>query len=826
MKMPHRSSLLATLPLISLVALPWTVCASPAHGRSNEHPLSRGDAPTVDVEVTPLGCDSTVVDSIVDPSLPVFYSIAIPTDQVISVSVMPITPVGPFQPAWRIRDNQLIVIPGPYGDLQPWGAHVLVGPLPASGSPYRLEVRDKDEDATGSYSVGFSRVAEGKTCESIDLACDVPHPDSLASIIDSDLFRFSATDGETVSVTVVGEPPLQAAWRLLKADGTAVPGFAGLSVRAAATDCGPLSNADSPYRIQVADATSEATGRYRVYLQRVTALTACEGTTLACDAAVSDSLQSPEDTDLFSFSVTNGEVVSVTVVGEPPVQAAWRLLKGSGAPVPGVPGVFAVWPTATLCGPLSAAGNPYRIEVADAGNDDTGRYRVYLQRLTALTACESTRLPCDTVIVAALDDSVATNLYRFDANGDVVSISVTPQPGGDPTFEPAWRVLDRAGMPVAGFTGGLVPFGSPKVVGPLSVVGNPYRVQVGDYATNATGAYDVRLERLTAGAACEGTSLACDVAVSDSLQSRDDSDLFSFSATNGEIVSVTVVGEPPARAAWRLLTGSGTPMPGFEGFAVRGPGIDCGPLSTAGNPYRIEVADDGTQTTGRYRVYLQRVTSLSACENRVLQCGEIVTGSTENSLDTDLLSFNVVAGEQVWVSVHPRPGSGSQYRPAWRLLDASGSPVAPCGTFEWREPHAAGHREAGDCGILSPFASPYVIQVGDEGRDDVGQYEVVVDCTRTTAVEGTASSTFDLGQNRPNPFTPVTTIPFALAFPVHVSLKVYDVSGAEVATLADGDMRSGFHSIPWDARGLPSGVYFYRIRAGSFQRTKQLMIVR
>src|SRR6185503_10650516 len=186
-----------------------------------------------------------------------------------------------------------------------------------------------------------------------------------------------------------------------------------------------------------------------------------------------------------------------------------------------------------------------------------------MERLTALTACESKRLPCDTVIVAeALNDPVATNLYRFDANGDVVSISVMPHPGEDPSFDPAWRVLDRAGVPVLGSPWGLVPYGSPMVVGPLSVVGNPYRVQVGDNATNATGAYDVRLERLTAGAACEGTSLVCDVVVSDSLQNREDSDLFSFSATNGEIVSVTVVGEPPVQATWRLLTGSGTPVPG------------------------------------------------------------------------------------------------------------------------------------------------------------------------------------------------------------------------------------------------------------------------
>ena len=823
MKTPHRSSLLATLLLISLVALPWAVCASPARGRSEEHPLSRGDAPTVvitGVVATPLGCDSMVVDSIVNPSQPDFYSITIPTDQVISVSVVPIAPVNQgFEPAWRIRDHLMNPISGQYGSFNVRLAHTLVGPLPASGSPYLLDVEDLGQNATGSYAVGFSRVTQGKTCESFDLACDVPHPDSLVSIIDSDLFRFSATDGETVSVTVVGEPPVLAAWRLLKADGTAVPGFENLYPRGAATDCGPLSAAGSPYRIQVADFSSEATGRYRVYMQRLTALTACEGTGLTCDAGVSDSLQSPVDTDLYSFSVTNGEVVSVTVVGEPPVQAAWRLLKGSGAPVPGFeyPGVR---PAATICGPLSAAGNPYRIEVADAGGDDSGRYRVYMERLTALTACESKRLPCDTVIVAeALTDSVATNLYRFDANGDVVSISVTPKPGGDPYFEPAWRVIDRAGMPVVGFGGGLNPYyGYPVTVGPLSVAGNPYRVQVGDSGTDATGEYDVRLERLTAGAACEGTSLACDVVVSDSLQNREDSDLFSFSATNGEIVSVTVVGDPPVQATWRLLAGSGTPVPGFEGFAARAAGTDCVPLSSGGNPYRIEVAD-AAHAIGRYHVYLQRVTALSACENRVLQCGEIVTGSTENSLDTDLLSFNVVAGERVWVSVYERPGSGSQYEPVWRLLDASGNPAGSLGYFAQWGAHA-------DCGILSPFVNPYVIQVGDAGQNDVGQYEVVVDCTRTTAVEETASSTFELGQNRPNPFTPQTTIPFALAFPVHVSLKVYDVSGAEVATLADGDMRPGFHNIPWDARGLRSGVYFYKIRAGSFVRTKQLMIVR
>jgi len=279
------------------------------------------------------------------------------------------------------------------------------------------------------------------------------------------------------------------------------------------------------------------------------------------------------------------------------------------------------------------------------------------------------------------------------------------------------------------------------------------------------------------------------------------------------------VGELPVQPAWRLVRADGTAVPGFENFTYWGRApTNCGPLSTAGSPYRVEVDDPGG-TIGRYHVHMQRVTATNACDMTALTCGVIATGSTENPLDTDLLSFKVQTGEEVWVTVDTLYGSGSQYEPSWRLLDASGAPVGLCASYALHGKHA-------DCGVLTTSAGPYVIEVGDASQVGVGRYEVVVDCTRTVSVEDAASTTFELGQNQPNPFTPQTTIQFALAFPVHVSLKVYDVSGAEVATLIDGDMRSGFHSVQWNAPGFRSGVYFYRIRAGSFLRTKQLMIVR
>jgi hypothetical protein len=59
-----------------------------------------------------------------------------------------------------------------------------------------------------------------------------------------------------------------------------------------------------------------------------------------------------------------------------------------------------------------------------------------------------------------------------------------------------------------------------------------------------------------------------------------------------------------------------------------------------------------------------------------------------------------------------------------------------------------------------------------------------------------------------------------------VSLAVYDVRGRQVAVLANGTMAPGVHRISWDATGLTSGVYFYRLRAGTFVETKKMILLR
>jgi hypothetical protein len=97
--------------------------------------------------------------------------------------------------------------------------------------------------------------------------------------------------------------------------------------------------------------------------------------------------------------------------------------------------------------------------------------------------------------------------------------------------------------------------------------------------------------------------------------------------------------------------------------------------------------------------------------------------------------------------------------------------------------------------------------------------------TSTEKTEEVPTS-YGLEQNYPNPFNPRTTIRYQLPARGHVSLRVYDMMGREVAVLADAEQEGGHRSVVFDASNLPSGVYFYRLIVGSFVETKKLVVLR
>jgi len=98
-----------------------------------------------------------------------------------------------------------------------------------------------------------------------------------------------------------------------------------------------------------------------------------------------------------------------------------------------------------------------------------------------------------------------------------------------------------------------------------------------------------------------------------------------------------------------------------------------------------------------------------------------------------------------------------------------------------------------------------------------------------TAVENIESefpSEFILAQNYPNPFNPTTSIQYAVGSHQFVTLKVYDLLGNEVATLVNEEKSSGVYNVNFDAAGLSSGMYLYKLQAGSFVETKKMILLR
>ena len=86
--------------------------------------------------------------------------------------------------------------------------------------------------------------------------------------------------------------------------------------------------------------------------------------------------------------------------------------------------------------------------------------------------------------------------------------------------------------------------------------------------------------------------------------------------------------------------------------------------------------------------------------------------------------------------------------------------------------------------------------------------------------------TFSLEQNYPNPFNPSTNIKYNVPENGFVKLAVYNLVGEEVNVLVNGQVNAGFYELEFDASKLPSGVYFYRLQAGSFVETKKMILLK
>lgn len=112
----------------------------------------------------------------------------------------------------------------------------------------------------------------------------------------------------------------------------------------------------------------------------------------------------------------------------------------------------------------------------------------------------------------------------------------------------------------------------------------------------------------------------------------------------------------------------------------------------------------------------------------------------------------------------------------------------------------------------------------------VNQFIIVIEgqgLTNVNEQEGQIVQRFELRQNFPNPFNPSTTISYSVPASGFVILKIYDMLGREVQTLVSELQEPGMYSVFFDARNLPSSIYYYRLKVGNhFVETKKMLLIR
>jgi predicted GH43/DUF377 family glycosyl hydrolase len=148
------------------------------------------------------------------------------------------------------------------------------------------------------------------------------------------------------------------------------------------------------------------------------------------------------------------------------------------------------------------------------------------------------------------------------------------------------------------------------------------------------------------------------------------------------------------------------------------------------------------------------------------------------------------------------------------------------------------HLQSTDCGYS--FNSP-CIDAGDPAyedwplscdwglgqvRSDMGAFGGMNSIVEVPEEEVELPSDYVLSQNYPNPFNPTTRFRYSIPTQSKVVIKVYDILGNEIATLLDEEKSVGTYEITWSAENLPSGVYFYQLKAGEYVNTKKMILLK
>jgi hypothetical protein len=192
------------------------------------------------------------------------------------------------------------------------------------------------------------------------------------------------------------------------------------------------------------------------------------------------------------------------------------------------------------------------------------------------------------------------------------------------------------------------------------------------------------------------------------------------------------------------------------------------------------------------------------------------SAATGNILPVELLSFEAVPGDRQvtlhWTTASETDNDYFDIERDGAVMDRVEATNSATGcTYNWSESNLINGREY----------TYSLVSVSESG-----EREVIGTASATPTMNAATITEYALHQNYPNPFNPETNITFDIVEAGEVTLTVFNSTGQTVATLVNGAMTSGRHSVTFDASTLPSGLYFYRLNTANFTSVKKMVLMK
>ncbi|HET6348353.1 MAG TPA: FlgD immunoglobulin-like domain containing protein [Candidatus Krumholzibacteria bacterium] len=691
--------------------------------------------------------------------------------------------------------------------------------LNATGT-WTIVVEDAGEDNSGSYALSLLNITSGPLNSGADpdggaIVSGDTYSGQFNQGVDLDAWTFTANAGDRVIILDIPtgggtqDPTV-----------SVFPPGGGSAVAINSNNRFDVSIAQTgTYTLVFQESGLNDTGTYAVAILNVTSGPYTnpgdlDGGTLASSEVTGGTTGAIADMDAFTFTGNSGDRVLVDCVATSGVgyNTSMYLYGPSGASL--LSSTFGD----LIDAQLNATGT-WTVVVEDVGDDTPGTYSMSMLNVTAGPFTSGSDPDAGTIVsdqirTGQMQQGVDFDAWQFtgSANDRVIIAGVATGGGSNNT--------QMAVYPPGG--GAALTTNSNDRFDLKLAASGTYTIVMEDQGFNDTGGYALSMMNVTAGPYTDGADsnggpIVSNQIISGTTSGAADMDAFTFEGTNGDrlLMSAVATGGTGYNTTIYLYP----PLGGSVVTSTFGDRLEY-KLNATGT-WVVVIEDNADDTAGSYNLSVLDANSgpfsdAADPDGGPMLVGPTLAGTIVAPTDFDGFTFTGYAGQNAAISAVTTSGAMNTYISVYP--PGGGTALMATTTDNFVVP-------------LS-LNGTYTVVVEDLGQDQTGTYGVSVSLSGgPTGVGDTPALPLALLPAYPSPFNAVTHLDYTLPAAAHVQMRVYDVRGALVRTLVDGNRGVGMGGVVWDGADdhgvqAASGVYYVHFNAGGEVRKQKVVLVR